>query len=205
MPWGNRCQRSRLRAFCPRGCGLACSLTSTLWTARDDGTTGVVCLTPRWNSINTANGHSHTCYARPRRCWWRNRTGMLRTAHARLSATVVSRCMVTSKPATPKPTRVEKPTGHRRTRAAPEHRREHPRPSLIRMPDWIESPLGRYYPYFADHKGRYIRLAYADDLADPWRIHPPGQPALGDTPFPNEPPDTVEFLFALLAREDEPR
>ena len=26
-------------------------------------------------------------------------------------------------------------------------------PSMIRVPDWVESPLGRYYLYFADHKG----------------------------------------------------
>ena len=37
-------------------------------------------------------------------------------------------------------------------------------PSLIRVPDWVENRLGTYYLYFADHKGRYIRLAYADDL-----------------------------------------
>jgi hypothetical protein len=47
-------------------------------------------------------------------------------------------------------------------------------PSLIRVPDWVERPLGRYYLYFAHHDGRYIRLAYADDLHGPWRIHEPG-------------------------------
>ena len=35
-------------------------------------------------------------------------------------------------------------------------------PSLIRTPDWLPNRLGRYYLYFADHKGSYIRLAYAD-------------------------------------------
>jgi hypothetical protein len=33
-------------------------------------------------------------------------------------------------------------------------------PSVIRVPSWIENPLGRYYLYFAHHKGRFIRLAY---------------------------------------------
>src|SRR4051812_7574045 len=47
-------------------------------------------------------------------------------------------------------------------------------PSLIRIPDWIEQPLGRYYLYFAHHDGRYIRLAYADDLHGPWQTHEPG-------------------------------
>ncbi|NET62179.1 MAG: hypothetical protein F6K47_40550, partial [Symploca sp. SIO2E6] len=28
-------------------------------------------------------------------------------------------------------------------------------PSLIRVPEWIENPLGRYYLYFAHHQGKY--------------------------------------------------
>ena len=32
-------------------------------------------------------------------------------------------------------------------------------PSLIRVPSWVQNPLGRYYLYFADHQGTYIRLA----------------------------------------------
>ena len=47
-------------------------------------------------------------------------------------------------------------------------------PSLIRVPEWIEKPLGRYYLYFAHHDGRFIRLAYADDLSGPWQIYGPG-------------------------------
>jgi hypothetical protein len=47
-------------------------------------------------------------------------------------------------------------------------------PSLIRVPDWVKSPLGRYYLYFAHHRGDYIRLAYADALTGPWSVHPPG-------------------------------
>ena len=56
-------------------------------------------------------------------------------------------------------------------------------PSLIRVPDWIENPLGRYYLYFGHHKGRYIRLAYADDISGPWRIHSPGVLSLEDSYF----------------------
>ena len=37
-------------------------------------------------------------------------------------------------------------------------------PSLVRAPSWIDDPLGGYYLYFADHKGSYIRLAYADEV-----------------------------------------
>lgn len=47
-------------------------------------------------------------------------------------------------------------------------------PSLIRVPGWVRRPLGRYYLYFAHHEGSYIRLAYADDVRGPWRIHAPG-------------------------------
>lgn len=61
-------------------------------------------------------------------------------------------------------------------------------PSLIRVPDWVENPLGRYYLYFADHKGKYIRLAYADALTGPWQVHPPGSLHLKDSLFPTDPP-----------------
>jgi hypothetical protein len=47
-------------------------------------------------------------------------------------------------------------------------------PSLVRAPDWVARPLGRYYLYFGHHRGTYIRLAYADDLAGPWRTYEPG-------------------------------
>jgi len=55
-------------------------------------------------------------------------------------------------------------------------------PSLIRAPAWLGDPLGRYYLYFADHGGSYIRLAYADDLHGPWRVHQPGTLHIDQTP-----------------------
>ena len=61
-------------------------------------------------------------------------------------------------------------------------------PSLIRVPDWLPNPLGRYYLYFADHKGAYIRLAFADALEGPWRTHRPGSLQLATSRFPVEPP-----------------
>jgi hypothetical protein len=61
-------------------------------------------------------------------------------------------------------------------------------PSLIRVPDWIGDRLGTYYLYFADHKGSYIRLAYADDIAGPWRVHPPGSLHLVQSGFLTVPP-----------------
>jgi len=55
-------------------------------------------------------------------------------------------------------------------------------PSLLRVPSWVEALLGRYYLYFADHNGQYIRLAYADELEGPWRIHLPGPLHLSNAP-----------------------
>ena len=60
-------------------------------------------------------------------------------------------------------------------------------PSLIKVPDWLPNPLGRYYLYFADHKGDYIRLAYADDLSGPWHMHTSGSLALADSHFLTDP------------------
>ncbi|MFT4541735.1 MAG: hypothetical protein ACI835_004197 [Planctomycetota bacterium] len=51
-------------------------------------------------------------------------------------------------------------------------------PSLIRVPDWIENPLGRYYLYFAHHKGGHIRMAYADELHGPWSVYQSGRGVL---------------------------
>lgn len=57
-------------------------------------------------------------------------------------------------------------------------------PSLIRVPDWVENPLGQYYLYFADHRGTYIRLAYANDLTGPWTMYEPGTLRLEQSHFP---------------------
>lgn len=55
-------------------------------------------------------------------------------------------------------------------------------PSLLRVPGWVEHPLGRYYLYFAHHGGKFIRLAYANQLGGPWRIHEPGTLRLEQAP-----------------------
>ena len=34
-------------------------------------------------------------------------------------------------------------------------------PSVIHVPNWVEHPMGRYYMYFAHHKGGFIRLCDA--------------------------------------------
>ena len=65
-------------------------------------------------------------------------------------------------------------------------------PSVIRVPDWVKDPLGKYYLYFADHKGHYIRLAYADAVTGPWKIHVPGTLRIEDSHFLTEPPSVTE-------------
>ncbi len=73
-------------------------------------------------------------------------------------------------------------------------------PSLIRVPDWVEDPLGQYYLYFADHKGLYIRLAYADALTGPWQVHEPGSLQIGESYFaPTRPEISEERLAELVA------
>ncbi len=59
-------------------------------------------------------------------------------------------------------------------------------PSLIRVPDWVESPLGRYYLYFAHHKGKCIRLAYSDRVTGPYTVYEPGALLLEHSLFPTE-------------------
>jgi hypothetical protein len=56
-------------------------------------------------------------------------------------------------------------------------------PSLIAAPSWVAKPLGRYYLYFAHHQGKYIRLAYADQLTGPWKTYAPGVLRIEDVPL----------------------
>jgi len=67
-------------------------------------------------------------------------------------------------------------------------------PSLIRVPDWVPNRLGRYYLYFAHHKGKYIRLAYANDLKGPWKIYAPGTLQLTDCRCQSGPAKQVESV-----------
>ena len=65
-------------------------------------------------------------------------------------------------------------------------------PSIVRVPSWVAQPLGRYYLYFAHHKGDFIRLAYADAIAGPWKIHEPGVLRVSDTAFYRPQPDPAD-------------
>lgn len=89
-------------------------------------------------------------------------------------------------------------------------------PALVRMPDWAAGRLGTYHLYFSDHKGTYIRLAFADHLTGPWTIHGPGALDLEDSLFettdPPEPPEAERppwarkmqggYLYAHIASPD---
>ena len=77
-------------------------------------------------------------------------------------------------------------------------------PSVLSVPEWIEEPLGRLYLYFADHKGTYIRLAFADQVAGPWVVHAPGALQLVDSGFPTEPSEVSdEELDAIRSRYED--
>ena len=78
-------------------------------------------------------------------------------------------------------------------------------PSLIRVPSWVSDPLGRYYLYFADHKGRYIRLAYADALEGPWTVHRPGSLHIEDSYLPTEPSELTAEERGQIARAPDRR
>lgn len=52
-------------------------------------------------------------------------------------------------------------------------------PSVIRVPDWIApanraDPNATYYMYFAHHGGKYIRLAWAEEIEGPWHLYQVG-------------------------------
>ena len=84
-------------------------------------------------------------------------------------------------------------------------------PSVIRVPEWVTDPLGKYYLYFAHHKGTSIRLAYADQTMGPWFINPMPVLTVEQSLFvtndldPNSRNDWVnepDYLYAHIASPD---
>ena len=81
-------------------------------------------------------------------------------------------------------------------------------PTLIKVPNWVENPLGNYYLYFADHRGTYIRMAYAEEVTGPWIVHSPGSLKLEDSFFPttcppcSHRPGRTGALYAHIASPD---
>lgn len=43
-------------------------------------------------------------------------------------------------------------------------------PSCLRTPNFIKNPLGKYLLYFAHHAGKFIRIAYSDEIFTNWKI-----------------------------------
>lgn len=66
-------------------------------------------------------------------------------------------------------------------------------PSLIRAPDWLLDPPGRYLLYFAHHEGQAIRLAASDALTGPWEIVTPDPLDLERSRFATSPPQASEL------------
>jgi hypothetical protein len=66
-------------------------------------------------------------------------------------------------------------------------------PTVIRVPSWVQKPLGRYYMYFANHRDVFIRLAYADDVKGPWKIYEPGVWHVRDSLLYRPQPDSARF------------
>jgi len=71
-------------------------------------------------------------------------------------------------------------------------------PCVIRVPGWVNNPLGKYYLYFAHHKGDHIRLAYAHNPAGPWKIYAPGTLQLQDVRFARQRKMPTTELWAQL-------
>jgi hypothetical protein len=77
--------------------------------------------------------------------------------------------------------------------------------SLIRVPDRIQNPLGKYCLYFADHRGTCIRLACADTLLGTWKTHEPGSLQLEDSFFPTSvPPVAPDITYPQYAHIASP-
>ena len=76
-------------------------------------------------------------------------------------------------------------------------------PSIVRVPFWIQNPLGRYYAYFGHHKGQFIRLAFADAIAGPWKVYEPGVQPVAETAFyrpqPDPPDGPVDQFYTHVA------
>ena len=75
-------------------------------------------------------------------------------------------------------------------------------PAIIRVPAWVEKPLGRYYMYFAHHMGAFVRLAYADSIAGPWKVYEPGVLPVRETAFfrpQPDPPENLENYYTHVA------
>ena len=77
-------------------------------------------------------------------------------------------------------------------------------PSVIKVPTWVKHPLGRYYMYFAHHRGKYVRLAYADSLHGPWKVYVPGVLNVSATAFYRPQPDPPYEIYGVYTHIASP-
>lgn len=76
-------------------------------------------------------------------------------------------------------------------------------PSLLRVPDWVERPLGRYYLYFSHHEGQYLRLAYADVVEGPWTVYEPGVIPVAQSGFATPEPGALIGALDALPKDGD--
>jgi hypothetical protein len=77
-------------------------------------------------------------------------------------------------------------------------------PSVIKVPAWVKRPLGKYYMYFAHHRGTHIRLAYADSLHGPWKIYKPGVLNVSETALYRPQPDPPWEIYGVYTHVASP-
>ncbi|MFB3902385.1 MAG: hypothetical protein ACE15E_02945 [Acidobacteriota bacterium] len=58
-------------------------------------------------------------------------------------------------------------------------------PSVIRVPEWVKQPKGKFYMYYAEHSGTSIYVAAADRPEGPWKPLPDPVLTIDRTPFPD--------------------
>lgn len=77
-------------------------------------------------------------------------------------------------------------------------------PSIIKVPGWVKNPLGKYYMYFAHHRGTHIRLAYADSLHGPWKVYVPGVLDVSATALFRPQPDPPYEIYGVYTHVASP-
>ena len=77
-------------------------------------------------------------------------------------------------------------------------------PSVIKVPAWVKKPLGKYYMYFAHHRGAFIRLAYADSLHGPWKVYVPGVLNVSATALYRPQPDPPYEIYGVYTHVASP-
>jgi len=77
-------------------------------------------------------------------------------------------------------------------------------PSVIEVPGWVKNPLGKYYMYFAHHRGTHIRLAYANSLHGPWKVYVPGVLDVSATALFRAQPDPPYEIYGVYTHVASP-